>query len=432
MGIRQGYKQSEVVGVIPKDWDVKPISEICLKIQDGNYGADYPKSSEFVKFGIPFLTSKAIGKDGTLKEHLIDYISESKHAELKKAQLSLNDILFTNRGASVGAIGFVSHNICNGNIGPQLTLLRGNQEFISSDFLYHVMKSEIFQKQIFGQDSGSAMNFFSIGATKRFLIPFPKKKSEQRAIATALSDVDALLTKLDALIVKKRDLKQATMQRLLTGQTRLQGFAGEWDVKSFGEIFDYLSTATNSRSDLSDSGDTYYIHYGDIHMRFHSQLNFSAELPPMIFRQRCRNAALLKNGDWVMADASEDYDGVGKAIEITGLKNGVQAIAGLHTFLLREKTPVFASGFKGHLGNLHSLHQQYLRVATGMKVFGVSKTALKDLTLCIPPIEEQAVIATLLSDMDAEIDTFEVRRDKTRTIKQGMMQELLTGRIRLI
>lgn len=255
---------------------------------------------------------------------------------------------------------------------------------------------------------------------------------EQRAIATALSDVDALLAKLDQLITKKRDLKQATMQQLLTGQTRLPGFSGEWKSKTFGEVFDYLPTATNSRSDLLDSGDTFYVHYGDIHMKFHSHLDFRHINPPRITRHLCKNASFLKNGDWVMADASEDFDGVGKAIEIKGVKEGMQAVAGLHTFLLREKTSTFALDYKGHLGNLYSLHQQFLRVATGLKVFGVSKAALKHLVLNIPSPEEQIAIATILSDMDAEITTLEVRRDKTRDLKQGMMQELLTGRVRLI
>ena len=212
----------------------------------------------------------------------------------------------------------------------------------------------------------------------------------------------------------------------------MPGFSGEWVVKTFGEVFSYLPTATNSRSDLVDDGDTFYIHYGDIHTQFHSHLDFTETAPPRIERSKCRNAALLKNGDWVMADASEDHDGVGKTIEIQGLDDKINAIAGLHTFALREKTSIFAPGFKGHLGNLNSLHEQYLRVATGMKVYGVSKTALKDLELPVPHPNEQTAIATILSDMDAEITALESKLAKARQLKQGMMQELLTGRIRLI
>ncbi|RLA52199.1 MAG: restriction endonuclease subunit S [Gammaproteobacteria bacterium] len=222
------------------------------------------------------------------------------------------------------------------------------------------------------------------------------------------------------------------MQELLTGKKRLPGFSAEWEVKTFGEVFAYLPTATNSRSDLIEDGEAYYIHYGDIHTKFHNHLDFMATKPPMIDRTRCRNAALMKNGDWVMADASEDYDGVGKSIEILGLGVGQEAVSGLHTFLLREKKPTFVPGFKGHLGGLKSLHEEYLRVATGMKVFGVSKTALTDLKLPVPHPEEQSAITDILSDIDKEIAYLEIKLGKVRQIKQGMMQELLTGRTRLI
>jgi len=166
--------------------------------------------------------------------------------------------------------------------------------------------------------------------------------------------------------------------------------------------------------------------------RFHNHLDFSVEQPPLIERSLCEDATLLRNGDWIMVDASEDFDGVAKSVEILGLDEGVQAVAGLHTFLLRERYPTFAPGFKGHLGNLRSLHEELLRVTTGMKVFGVSKTALKDLTLLIPKQPEQTAIAAILSDMDAEITALEAKLAKTRQIKQGMMHNLLTGKIRLI
>lgn len=222
------------------------------------------------------------------------------------------------------------------------------------------------------------------------------------------------------------------MQELLSGRKRLPGFSGQWLVKTYGEIFNYHSTATNPRNDLSVGGDTYYIHYGDIHTKFHSHLDFRRNKPPRIERRCCRNATLLQNGDWIMADASEDFDGIGKSIEISGLEEGVKAVAGLHTFLLREKEPIFAPAFKGHLGNLHSLHEEFLRVATGMKVFGVSKTALKNLTLPVPSQAEQTAIATILSDMDSEIASLEYKLFKYRQIKQGMMHNLLTGKIRLV
>ena len=266
---------------------------------------------------------------------------------------------------------------------------------------------------------------------KKIQIPVPRSKNEQIAIAKSLNDTDELIDSLERLIAKKRQIKQGVMQDLLSGKRRLAGYNDPWLEKSFGEIFDFLPTATNPRSDLREDIGAYYVHYGDIHTRFHSHLNFRSQQPSRIDLSKCKNAALLKNGDWIMADASEDLDGVGKCIEIAGLGDGDQAVSGLHTFLLRERQSTFVHGFKGHLGNLKSLHEQYLRVMTGMKVFGVSKTALKGLILPIPSKDEQLQITAILDEMEAEICALENKVKKARQCKKGMMQELLTGRTRL-
>ncbi len=201
-------------------WEVKKLGEICDKIQDGNYGESYPKSNEFLNSGVPFLTSKAIGKDGVLKINLIDYISFDKHLELNKAHIQLNDILFTNRGASVGAIGYVDKRIDGGNIGPQLTLIRTNNRLANPLYLFQYLKTDIFRKQIIGKDSGSAMNFFGIGQTEKFIIPLPPIQ-EQTRIAQILSDMDNEIFKLEEKLAQYRQIKQGMMQVLLTGKIRL-------------------------------------------------------------------------------------------------------------------------------------------------------------------------------------------------------------------
>lgn len=263
-------------------------------------------------------------------------------------------------------------------------------------------------------------------------LPIPPTLAEQEAIADALEDADALIESLEQLIAKKRAVKQGAMQDLLSGRRRLPGFHEEWDYVPFGKIFEFLPTATNSRADLGPEGDAYYIHYGDIHTRFHTHLDFRVSAPPKIARDRCPAAAPLRNGDWIMADASEDFDGVGKSVEVRGLRPDDIAVAGLHTFLLRERTPTFVPGFKGHLGGAEYLRKQYMRVMTGMKVYGVSKTALRDLLLPVPPTDEQAALVEVLDDFNADVAALEIRLEKARQIKQGMMQELLTGRVRLV
>ncbi|SDR97186.1 type I restriction enzyme, S subunit [Polaribacter sp. KT25b] len=209
----RGTKQSLDNNKKFPDWEEKRLGEVCIKIQDGNYGASYPKTNEFIEIGIPFLTSKALGTGGSIISNKIDFIPIKKHQELKKAHLMLNDVLFTNRGANVGAIAFVDTTISHGNIGPQLTLLRVDMNIIESTFLYHSMNSFKVRKQVRSQDSGSAMNFFGIGATSKFKISLPSLK-EQQKIATYLSAIDTKIENVQTQIDKTQAFKKGLLQQM--------------------------------------------------------------------------------------------------------------------------------------------------------------------------------------------------------------------------
>jgi type I restriction enzyme, S subunit len=211
-----------------------------------------------------------------------------------------------------------------------------------------------------------------IAIIKAICLPLPKNEKEQTAIATALSDVDALITSLDKLIAKKRDIKQATMQQLLTGKRRLPGFSGEWEVKQLGELFQFLNTANNSRSDLSENGEFKYIHYGDIHTKWRAFLDCASSELPLIQSDKVGNVPFLEDGDLVMADASEDYEGIGISIEVKNA-TGKKIVAGLHTFLLRGDKEVLADGFKGYLQYIPAVKDQLKKAATGISVYGISK-----------------------------------------------------------
>jgi type I restriction enzyme S subunit len=246
----------------------------------------------------------------------------------------------------------------------------------------------------------------------------------------ALSDVDALISGLDRLIEKKRAIKQGAMQELLTGKRRLPGFSWEWETKTIGSLFWFLGTANNPRSDLSMSGNVEYIHYGDIHTRWKTFLNCEKTTLPFIDEDKVRNVPLLEDGDLVMVDASEDYAGVGVSVEIKNV-TGRRIVAGLHTLLLRGNKEELANGFKGYLQYIPALKNELVKVATGVSVYGLLKRNIEGISIRLPKVVEQRAIAAVLSDMDAEIAALEARRDKTRLLKQGMMQELLSGRIRL-
>jgi len=213
-------------------------------------------------------------------------------------------------------------------------------------------------------------------------------------------------------------------------QTEIGVFPEDWEIKKFGEIFDFKSTASNSRSDLTETDKTHYIHYGDIHTIFHRHLDISKNETPRIDLSLCKNATLIRNGDWVMADASEDFSGICKAIEISGIDEGKSVVAGLHTFLLRDRNEEYSPGFKGHLGEAKYLHDQYVRVSVGLKVFGVTKTSLRELLIPVPPKNEQNMINKILTDVGSQVEALEHLIAKKKDIKKGTMQELLTGKSR--
>src|SRR5262249_36644709 len=155
-------------------------------------------------------------------------------------------------------------------------------------------------------------------------VPIPPSKTEQRAIATALGDVDVLLDRLDRLIAKKRDLKQAAMQQLLTGQTRLPGFQGEWEVKLLAKLFRFSGGYSASRNQLSEEGHC-YLHYGDIHGSSKTTVDADADfqdIPKLdVPLNRVSRDSLLQHGDVVFVDASEDDEGTSRHVVVVNKAN---------------------------------------------------------------------------------------------------------------
>jgi type I restriction enzyme S subunit len=277
---------------------------------------------------------------------------------------------------------------------------------------------------------GTTMVNLNQAALSGLQIPLPRSP-EQRAIAEALSDLDELLGALEALIAKKRAIKQAAMQQLLTGKTRLPGFSGPWETKRLGEHVNYLRTGTNSRAELTSEGPTKYLHYGDIHTSTRVFLDPLVHDVPSLPEERARTLDRLRDGDLVFVDASEDLDGIGKSVEITGATD-FEIVAGLHTIAARFEKSILADGFKAFLQFCPAFRQHLQRLAAGTKVYATNRGHISSAEVPIPAVAEQGAITTVLSDMDAEIAALERHRDKTRAIKQGMMQQLLTGRVRLI
>jgi type I restriction enzyme, S subunit len=427
MELKEGYKQTEV-GVIPREWEITKLRDQCVLITKGTTPTSIGK--DFQRHGVNFIKIETLEKNGKINEDKLAFIDDETNNLLRRSQLCRYDIIFSIAGA-LGRIAFIDEYILPANTNQALSLIRLHPNSqLDHKYLVYFLGSHFIKKHIELINVQAAQANLSLENIRDLKIITPPLL-EQRAIAAALNDVDALLTALDALIAKKRAIKQGVMQELLTGKTRLPGFSEEWEPKTIEEMFVFLNTANNSRSELSNSGKVGYIHYGDIHTRWKGFLDCSNAELPFIPEAKVKNVPFLEDGDLVMADASEDYEGVGVSIELRNV-TGRKIVAGLHTLLLRGDKEIIADGFKGYLLFIPAFKNSLIRVATGISVYGISKNNIKSISILLPDIQEQKAIAAVLSDMDAEIDALVQQREKTRLVKQGMMQELLTGRIRLL
>jgi len=223
--------------------------------------------------------------------------------------------------------------------------------------------------------------------------------------------------------------RMRAVQQLLTGKARLPGFEGEWELKRLGDHVRFLRNGVNSRAELTLDGPLRYLHYGDIHA-CKAPILTPATLPSLPL-EKAKMLDRLMDGDLIFADASEDMEGVGKSVEICGA-SGTELVSGLHTIAARFDKNVLADGFKAYLQFCPEFSIQLRRLAAGTKVYATNRGHIASIEMRLPSIDEQVTIASVFSDMEAEIAAFEQLRVKTHNLKLAMMQELLTGRTRLV
>jgi type I restriction enzyme S subunit len=233
-------------------------------------------------------------------------------------------------------------------------------------------------------------------------LPVPPPE-EQRAIAIALSDMDALLAGLDRLLAKKRDIKQAAMQQLLTGQTRLPGFQGEWEVTQLGDVAHIKTGSRNNEDKVPDGEYPFFVRSEHV-----ERIN--------TYSHDCE--AILVPGEG----------------RIGSIFHYIQGRFDVHqrVYAITQFRPEVSGRFV-HLCMSFKFGAWAMQNTVKATVDSLRLPTFQTFEFSLPPtLEEQTAIATVLSDMDAELAALEARRDKTRALKQGMMQELLTGRTRLV
>ena len=423
MAMKKGYKQTEI-GVIPKDWETRKLVDCVRSDSPICYGILMP--GEHIQNGVPVIKVRDI-TDGRIAEDQLLLTHPKIDAAYSRSRLLAGDLLITIRGTT-GRVAIVPSSLSNSNITQDTARIRTKTNARVS-FLFFILQCPTVQKQIALHTVGQAVKGINIRDVKRIEFPLPPTLTEQEAIAGALSDADAWIESLEQLIAKKRRIKQGAMQELLTGKRRLPGFSGKWETKRLGDHCQFLRNGTNSRAELTVEGSLKYLHYGDIHSC--NGVYICPKSLPSLPTPKANTLDRLQDGDLVLADASEDTIGISRSVEIVDT-DGFELVAGLHTIAVRFSEGIFAPRFAGYLQHCPDFNSHLRKLAAGTKVYATNRRHVSSAEVIIPRINEQTAIATVLSDMDTEIESLELKLAKAREVKQGMMQELLTGRIRLV
>ncbi|WP_295587131.1 restriction endonuclease subunit S [uncultured Lamprocystis sp.] len=430
--LKSGYKKSEI-GPIPLTWESVKLGEI-FKFKNG-----LNKGKEFFGYGTPIVNYMDVYKiSGLCFCDLKGRVTVSKF-EQKAFDVKKGDVFFTRTSETVDEVGIASvmlDEATNTVFSGFVLRARSYSDRLDDHFKKYCFGTHGVRRQITSAASYTTRALTNGRLLSDVVIACPPV-SEQCAIAAALFDVDALLAKLDALIVKKRDLKQAAMQQLLTGQTRLPGFGGtagylqtdvglipeDWEVRTFRDICMKIQDGTHF-SPTPGGNDYLYITSKNIG---HGALDVtSADRISATEHENIYGRCDVKRGDLLL---TKDGANTGNAA-INTLDEPFSLLSSV-AFLRFDCRLHSAQFFLYQI--LSQSGQRRLKLEmSGNAITRLTLTKINALRIPVASINEQTAIATILSDMDAEITALEARRDKTRDLKQGMMQELLTGRIRLV
>ena len=424
MEVKDGSKQTEV-GVIPEDWILEPLKQLSAFITKGATPTTY--GFRWESQGVLFLRSECVSENGLdLTQSM--YISPEAHNSLRRSQVTDGDLLITITG-NVGRVVFLS-GIGTANLNQHIARIRITASHVDARFVYHFLSQISVRKRFESITTGQAYPQISLKQVRDAQVPLPPTKAEQEAIAEALGDADALIESLERLVAKKRQLKQGAMQELLTGKRRLPGFSGEWEERAI------LDLGGRSK-ELFDDGDWIESeHITDEGIRLIQTGNIGVgrfierDAKKYIFESsfvalRCKE---IRQGDLLICRLA---DPAGRSCVLPDIGE-TKIITSVDVTIFR---PPAALANRVFLVNVFSTDQWFRAVSDrsgGTTHKRISRGALGRLRVRIPSVEEQTAIAEILIDMDAEIAAFEAKLAKARQLKQGMMQELLTGRIRLV
>ena len=422
MEIKKGYKMTDV-GVIPEDWEVKSIEPHIGKVKSG-------KRLPLGYFVLPNKNNHPYIRVVDMNMGYVDmsnimYVPEEAYSAISQYIITKDDIYISVAG-TLGLIGKIPPSLDGANLtenANRITDIKCNR-----DYLMYWLMTEYIQGCIRDSQTLGAQPKLAVYQIRDFLVAIPKSIVEQQAIADALTKVDNLITSLTKVIEKKKLIKKGAMQKLLSGVMRLDGFEGEFATKTFSDFIERFATGLNPRDnfELNKGGNNYYVTIKNfINGKLFLDDNcdkITDEAKDIIDKR-----SSLKVGDVLFSSIGR----IGDAYVIN--ENPTNWNINESVFSLRPNPTIMDSYFLYYLIMSDSVQKKFDDAISGSTLKSIKLNDLREIECTYPQnIDEQTAIANILTTMDNEIEALEKERDKYKCIKQGMMQQLLTGKIRLI
>jgi type I restriction enzyme S subunit len=416
--VKKGYKKTEV-GVIPEDWFNIKLNSIIDPKRTIRYGIVQP--GKFDPNG-KFLIRGQDYSNGWVAEDLFFRVSPQIEEPYKNARVIEGDVIITIVGASTGHVEIIPKWLNGSNLTQTTARLAIDNKKAINQYVRYYLSSEKGKEQVANYIKGAAQPGLNCGDIEKFFIPLPPTITEQKAIADALTDVDELITNLEKLIAKKKAIKQGAMQQLLTpphkGGKRLEGFSGDWVEMRLGDIANFFSGGTPSTSNSEYyNGFIPWISSGELNnIRINQTNGFISRLG-----LENSSAKIVEKGTLLLA--------------MYGATAGVCAITNIVGAINQAVLAIVPENYNSeYLFQFLRLNKEFIiKTYTQGGQPNLSGNVVKSIQAFFPAsIEEQNEIANILFEMDLDIETLDKKLNKANLVKQGMMQELLTGKTRLI
>ncbi len=408
------FKQTEV-GLIPEDWNYDLLDNHTKR---GSGHTPNKKIREYYEGSIVWVSLADSDKLDRGKIDSSQITISMKGIANSSAVLHPKGVVLMSRDAGIGKSGVAGCQLC---VSQHFITWDCNEKTIHNWFLYYWLQ---FKKKEFERIAiGSTIKTIGLPFFKKYNLVLPQFE-EQKAIATALSDVDELIAKLEKLIEKKKAIKQGAMQALLTpphkGGKRLEGFSGDWVEKKLGNVADFFKGKGLPKSEINESGKFKCIHYGELFTKYNQIISSIKSRT-----NKTNDAFYSKSNDVLMPTSDVTPNGLATSSSI--YEDDV--VLGGDILVIRPKPEILGSYLSYQVAN--NKHQ-IMTLISGTTVYHLYGSDMAKFKFYVPEIEEQKAIVSIFIDLEAEILKLETERFKTISIKHGMMQELLTGRTRLV